>query len=236
MSWFTSPAAIGWCRPSGLTSNLDSGVLQFSLTQAWLYANNDKEIELVYQYARPGHAASSLPRKVILRRPLNLPEPIIEDATIENPVEGGVKGYIFASQLESGVTIRIPKDAVIGDDSRYRCTGMVTEARAPLSLILRQTIRACSSSRPQRSRPIWASVWPCITRSIQRRNRAPRKYSIWKSEAWAPVGLPSRSCAHAPLMAGSRSLRYRQKVPVLTWLPGSTWRPDKGYESRPLAC
>ncbi len=98
-------------------TNLDSGVLQFSLAQAWLSANNGKEIELVYQYSRPGRAASSLPRKVILRRPLDLPVPVIEDAIIENPVEGGVKGYIFASQMETGVTIRIPKEAVIGEDS-----------------------------------------------------------------------------------------------------------------------
>ncbi|MCH5512554.1 hypothetical protein ABNM12_09715 [Pseudomonas syringae] len=97
-------------------SNLDSGVLQFSLAQAWLSANNGKEIELVYQYARPGNAASSLPRKVILSRPLDLPAPVIGDAIIDGSGEGTVTGYIFASQLQSGVTIRIPKEAFIGDD------------------------------------------------------------------------------------------------------------------------
>ncbi|WP_082304587.1 hypothetical protein [Pseudomonas amygdali] len=98
-------------------SNLDSGVLQFSLANAWLCANNGKEIELVYQYARPGHAASSLPRKVMLSLPLDLPVPVIDDAQIESAEEWGVKGYIYASLLQNGVKIRIPDDAFIGDDS-----------------------------------------------------------------------------------------------------------------------
>ncbi|RMT98096.1 hypothetical protein ALP37_04409 [Pseudomonas amygdali pv. sesami] len=98
-------------------SNLDSGVLQFSLANAWLCANNGKEIELVYQYARPGHAASSLPRKVMLSLALDLPVPVIDHAEIESSGEWGVKGYINASWLQSGVKIRIPDNAFIGDDS-----------------------------------------------------------------------------------------------------------------------
>ncbi|RXT60244.1 hypothetical protein [Pseudomonas syringae] len=97
-------------------SNIDSGVLQFSLAKAWLSANNGKNIELMYQYARPGHAASSLPLKVTLSRPLDLPVPVIDDAQIESAEEWGVVGYIHASLLLSGVKIRIPKDVFIGDD------------------------------------------------------------------------------------------------------------------------
>nr|WP_239689389.1 hypothetical protein [Pseudomonas syringae] len=97
-------------------SNIDSGVLQFSLAKAWLSANNGKNIELMYQYARPGHAASSLPLKVTLSRPLDLPVPVIDDAQIESAEEWGVVGYIHASLLLSGVRIRIPKDVFIGDD------------------------------------------------------------------------------------------------------------------------
>ncbi|KPX85785.1 Uncharacterized protein ALO59_03168 [Pseudomonas amygdali pv. mellea] len=97
-------------------SNLDSGVLQFSLAKTWLCANNGKEIELVYQYARPGHAASSLPRKVMLSLPLDLPVPIVDDAEIESSEEWGVEGYIYASWLQNGVKIRIPDGAFIGDD------------------------------------------------------------------------------------------------------------------------
>ncbi|QHE96681.1 hypothetical protein LCG56_25975 [Pseudomonas cannabina pv. alisalensis] len=97
-------------------SNLDSGVLQFSLAKAWLSANNGKEIELVYQYARPGHAASSLPRKVMLSRPLDLPAPVIDGAIIDDSGEWGVEGHVYANWLLNGVKIRIPKEAFIGDD------------------------------------------------------------------------------------------------------------------------
>ncbi|MEE4663764.1 hypothetical protein V2J91_01525 [Pseudomonas alliivorans] len=101
-------------------STLDSGVLEFRLSHQWLMDNNGKEIELMYQYARPEAAGSSLPRKVTLRRPLDLPPPEIEGATLDGPVGDNVQGHIFAVTLDKGVNVRIPDTAVIGVGDRVQ--------------------------------------------------------------------------------------------------------------------
>ncbi|EPN65072.1 hypothetical protein A245_09301, partial [Pseudomonas syringae pv. actinidiae ICMP 19096] len=79
-----------------------------------------RDVEFVYAYARQGVAGRSLPRGVILRRPLDLPPPDIEKALIESPSEAGVNGYIFAQQMVNGVTIRIPPEAVIGETDQVQ--------------------------------------------------------------------------------------------------------------------
>lgn len=96
------------------SSTLASEVLQFTLDAAWLMDNNGKALELIYQYARVGVAGTSEPFSVMLRRPLNLPPPIVDGATAESGDPGEHKGYIFASNLTGGVWIGIPADAVIG--------------------------------------------------------------------------------------------------------------------------
>ncbi|WP_059003358.1 hypothetical protein [Pseudomonas syringae] len=101
-------------------STLESGVLQFTLDQAWLMSNNGRDVEFVYAYARQGVAGRSLPRGVILRRPLDLPPPDIENAVIENYSETGVNGYILAQQMVNGVKIRIPPEAVIGETDQVQ--------------------------------------------------------------------------------------------------------------------
>ncbi len=97
-------------------STLDSGVLEFRLAYDWLKDNEGKEIELMYQYARPGAAGSSLPREVILSSPLNLPAPDIDEAIFDSFDGENVKGHIFAVTLDKGVTVQIPGDASIGPD------------------------------------------------------------------------------------------------------------------------
>ncbi|EPM72241.1 hypothetical protein A584_05927 [Pseudomonas syringae pv. theae ICMP 3923] len=101
-------------------STLESGVLQFTLDQAWLISNNGRDVEFVYAYARQGVAGRSLPRGVILRRPLDLPPPNIKDAQIECSSETGVNGYMFAQQMVNGVKIRIPPEAVIGETDQVQ--------------------------------------------------------------------------------------------------------------------
>ncbi|OUM07095.1 hypothetical protein BW686_11830 [Pseudomonas syringae] len=101
-------------------STLDSGVVQFRLDRAWLLDNVDQDVEFVYQYARQGVAGSSLPRNVLLRRPLDLPPPDIEGALIESPNEAGVIGYMFADQMVNGVRVRIPAGAQTGPGNKLQ--------------------------------------------------------------------------------------------------------------------
>ncbi|QHF03970.1 hypothetical protein N015_16740 [Pseudomonas asturiensis] len=101
-------------------STLDSGVLEFRLAHEWLMDNNGKEIELMYQYARPGAAGSSLPRALVLRRPLNLPPPEIAGAAFDGAVGDNVQGHIFAETLAGGVTVRIPEEADFGPDDQVQ--------------------------------------------------------------------------------------------------------------------
>jgi hypothetical protein len=93
-------------------TTIASQVLQFTLDYAWLSANNGKSLELVYQFARVGHAGTSQPFSVMLRKPLNLPFPIVERAT----VLGEGEGTIPAGNVINGVYIRVPDEAVIGAD------------------------------------------------------------------------------------------------------------------------
>lgn len=95
-------------------SSVESGIVQFRLASSWLIANNGRQVEFMYEYARLGEAKRSLSRDVILRRPLDLPAPVIKDAIIDEPGDTMVKGHIFARQLTQGVTISIPKEAFIG--------------------------------------------------------------------------------------------------------------------------
>lgn len=97
-------------------SNLDSGVLQFDLSYQWLLQNNGKEIEFTWQYAREGQAGSAIAHKVMIRKPLDLPPPEIDDAIIDGVIENGVAGHIFASSLVRGARVRIPDSALIGVD------------------------------------------------------------------------------------------------------------------------
>lgn len=91
-------------------TTIASQVLQFTLDYAWLSANNGKSLELVYQFARVGDAGTSQPFSVMLRKPLNLPLPIVEGAT----VEGEGEGTIPARNVINGVYVRVPDEAVIG--------------------------------------------------------------------------------------------------------------------------
>lgn len=104
-------------------STITSQVLQFTLGYDWLAANNGKPLELVYQYARVGRAGTSQAFSVTLRKPLNLPPPMVEGATaIDDPNDppDTYRGYIYAGSATNGVTIQVPDEAAIGADDRVQ--------------------------------------------------------------------------------------------------------------------
>lgn len=103
---------IDWVRLD--PSTLDSGVLTLRLASAWLLANNGKSVELVYQYARPGSVLSSEPLRLLIRRPLELPFPIISDKTQEQGDDPD-EGRIDAGDTTSGGRASVPANAVVGD-------------------------------------------------------------------------------------------------------------------------
>ncbi|WP_157061556.1 hypothetical protein [Pseudomonas sp. P97.38] len=94
-------------------STVDSQVLQVHVDHAWLSANNGKTVELTYQYARPGHAGTSMALTLMLRRPLHLPPPEIE-GVIREGEDDEYRGYLLATRITGGVYIKVPDEAVIG--------------------------------------------------------------------------------------------------------------------------
>ncbi len=96
-------------------STVDSQVLEIKVEYEWLSANNGKAIELMYQYARVGSAGTSMPLSLTLRRPLDLPHPIIENVIREGE-DDEYRGYLFARSITGGLYIEVPDEAVIGSD------------------------------------------------------------------------------------------------------------------------
>ncbi|MBT2341801.1 MULTISPECIES: hypothetical protein [Pseudomonas] len=96
-------------------STVDSQVLQIAVDHGWLSANNGKTVELTYQYARVGRAGTSMPLTLTLRRPLHLPHPEIE-GVIRDGEDEEYRGYLLASSITGGVSIKVPAEAVIGSE------------------------------------------------------------------------------------------------------------------------
>lgn len=91
-------------------STIDSRVIEFNLEHAWLTANQNNAIRLMYQHARTGNAGTSKPLALTLSKPLNLPLPIVETVTDD----GEAKGFLLASKITGGVYIQVPQEADTG--------------------------------------------------------------------------------------------------------------------------
>jgi hypothetical protein len=97
-------------------STVDSGVLEFHLGHEWLASNNGQSLQLIYQYAREKAAGTGSPLTLTLRKPLNLPAPIVEQATST----GENQGFIAVERVIAGVNITIPEAAVIGAQDKVQ--------------------------------------------------------------------------------------------------------------------
>jgi hypothetical protein len=91
-------------------STIDSGVLEFHLQHAWLEANIGANVELVYQYGRPGAALSGEPLALNIRKPLDLPVPDIND-TIPEGEQGANEGVMDAGSTVLGTQVRVASTA-----------------------------------------------------------------------------------------------------------------------------
>lgn len=96
-------------------STVDSGVLTFNLEYAWLLNNNGKLAELFYQYARPGESLSSDPLPVLIRKPLELPQPDIADTNQETGDQPDER-TMDAGITTAGSKASVPDNAVIGEN------------------------------------------------------------------------------------------------------------------------
>lgn len=100
-------------------STIASNILEITLDYPWLSANNGKQITLMYQFARVGTAGTSQPLSLTLRKPLFLPPPFVECVKGDGE-EGEYKGYLLAELITGGVWIKVPPEAVIGDDDKIQ--------------------------------------------------------------------------------------------------------------------
>jgi hypothetical protein len=108
-------------------TSIDSQKLDIPFGYEWLAANNGNEVSLMYQYARAGGAGSSMASSLLLRKPVNLPPPIIKDVVREGE-DDEFKGYLLGRSTTNGLTIDIPSDAVIGANDKVQ---MVFEGFKP---------------------------------------------------------------------------------------------------------
>lgn len=94
-------------------STVDSGVLSIPMARAWLLANNGKSAELFYQYARAGATLSGEPLALLIRKPLELPAPDIDDTKQESGDDPDQR-TMDAGITTSGSLAFVPTGAVIG--------------------------------------------------------------------------------------------------------------------------
>jgi hypothetical protein len=89
-------------------STVDSGVIEFLIEPRWLIDNSNSKVAVVYQFARQGVAQSADTLPLDISKPLNLPMPVVENATSE----GTDKGFLRANT--SGDHVSIPATAEVG--------------------------------------------------------------------------------------------------------------------------
>ncbi|WP_458129721.1 hypothetical protein [Pseudomonas sp. Z2-11] len=89
-------------------STLDSGILEFYLEPQWVSANSGSQVTVSYQYARVDAAESGEPLLLDISVPLDLPPPIVENAT----AEGEHRGWLAADP--NGAYVNVPEGATIG--------------------------------------------------------------------------------------------------------------------------
>lgn len=104
------------------SSILDSGRMHFMVPGEWLQAHVGEAVKLTWQWARLGAAADSLPLDLVLRKPLDLKVPFVEQATAKDPGEDEEVdpdmeqfGFIFPDRLRRGAYARIPVESDTGN-------------------------------------------------------------------------------------------------------------------------
>jgi len=99
-------------------TTIDSQTLHIPFGHAWLAANSGNEVSLMYEYARLGSAGASLTLPLMLRKPLNLPPPIIVGVTPDGPDD--YQGFLLGQNALNGITILLPEEAVIGSNDKVQ--------------------------------------------------------------------------------------------------------------------
>lgn len=95
-------------------STFDSGTLTLQLEHSWLVANNRKNAELTYQYARPGSVLSGEPLRLLISQPLDIPMPSLEDAVPE-PSDEPNEGRMNAADTTSGSRASVRPEAIVDE-------------------------------------------------------------------------------------------------------------------------
>lgn len=96
----------------------DSGRLHFRVPGEWLQAHVGEAVKLTWQWARLGAAADSLPLELVLRKPLDLKVPPVEDATPKDPDDDEELdpdmvqfGFMFPDRLRQGAYALVPAES-----------------------------------------------------------------------------------------------------------------------------
>lgn len=104
------------------SSILDSGRLHFRVPGEWLQSHVGEAVKLTWQWARLGAAADSLPLDLVLRKPLDLKVPFVENATPKDPEhdeevdpEMVQFGFMFPDLLRQGAYAQVPVDSDTGN-------------------------------------------------------------------------------------------------------------------------
>jgi hypothetical protein len=96
-------------------STVDSGLLTLAMDPSWLMVNNGKSAQLFYQYARAGASLTGEPLALLIRTPLDLPVPELDD-TKQEPGDEFDQLTMDANDTTSGSLAFVPDGVVIGTD------------------------------------------------------------------------------------------------------------------------
>lgn len=104
------------------SSILNSGRLHFRVPGEWLQAHVGEAVKLTWQWARLGAAADSLPLELVLRKPLDLKVPFVENATPKDPDDDEELdpdmvqfGFMFPDRLRQGAYAQVPVESDTGN-------------------------------------------------------------------------------------------------------------------------
>ncbi|AJQ48466.1 MULTISPECIES: hypothetical protein [Pseudomonas] len=104
------------------SSIMDSGRLHFKVPADWLQQHVGEPVKLTWQWARLGAAADSLPLDLVLRKPLDLKVPFVENATSKDPendeeVDPDMVqfGFMFPDRLRQGAYAQVPVESDTGN-------------------------------------------------------------------------------------------------------------------------
>lgn len=91
-------------------SNIESGKLEVPLAADWLSVNRGACVNVLYQYARPDAAGTSMPLELTVREPMVLPTPTVDNSVV---IKG--RDELDPMLAYNGAYIVIPANATIGE-------------------------------------------------------------------------------------------------------------------------